>query len=61
MGGDIFCQHVKARFAIAKPLLATEREQPKPASTGKCTLGTKKQQVDGKIQVASRIFSVKYG
>ena len=35
--------HVKVRFAIAKTLLATNKEQPKPASTGKCTLDTKKQ------------------
>jgi hypothetical protein len=61
MGGDIFCQHVKARFAIAKPLLATEREQPKPASTGKCTLDTKKQQFDGKIQVFAGHFRVNTG
>jgi hypothetical protein len=45
---------------ITKTLLATKREQPKPASTGKATNSTKKQQFDRKIQVARRIFSGKY-
>jgi hypothetical protein len=35
---------------ITKPLLATEREQPKPASTSKGSPCTKKQQFDRKIQ-----------
>jgi hypothetical protein len=53
--------HVKVGFAITKTLLATEREQPKPASTGKCTLDTKKQQVDGKSQAFAGYFPVNTG
>jgi len=37
-------------------LLATEREQPKPASTGKGTLDTKKQQFDRKFRHLQDIF-----
>jgi hypothetical protein len=42
-------------------LLATERKQPKPASTGKCTLDTKKQQFDRKIQAFAGYFQVNTG
>ncbi len=59
-GASFLFLHVKARFVITKPLLATEREQPKAASTSKGTTSTKKQQFDRKIQAESRIFSGKY-
>jgi hypothetical protein len=42
-------------------LLATEREQPKPASTGKGTLDTKKQQFDRKSQAFAGYFPVNTG
>jgi len=42
-------------------LLATDREQPKPASTGKCTLDTKKQQFDRKSQAFAGYFPVNTG
>jgi len=42
-GASFLFLHVKVRFVITKTLLATNKEQPKPASTGKCTLDTKKQ------------------
>jgi len=53
--------HVKVRFAIAKTLLAIDQEQPKPASTGKCTLDTKKQQFDRKSQAFAGYFPVNTG
>jgi hypothetical protein len=53
--------HVKVWFAIAKTLLATNQEQPKPASTGKGTLDTKKQQFDRKIQAFAGYFQVNTG
>jgi hypothetical protein len=46
---------------ITKPLLATEREQPKPASTGKGTNSTKKQQFDRKIQAFAGYSRVNTG
>jgi hypothetical protein len=46
---------------ITKPLLATDREQPKPASTGKGTNSTKKQQVDRKSQAFAGYFQVNTG
>jgi hypothetical protein len=52
--------YVKVWFVITKTLLATEREQPKAASTSTGTNSTKKQQFDRKIQAESRIFSGKY-
>ena len=42
-GASFLFLHVKVWFVITKTLLATEREQPKPASIAKCTLDTKKQ------------------
>ncbi|MEG4114133.1 MULTISPECIES: hypothetical protein [unclassified Microcoleus] len=42
-------------------MLATEREQPKPASTGKGTLATKKQQFDRKLQAFAGYFRVNIG
>jgi len=45
---------------IAKTLLATEKEQPKPVPTGQGTNSTKKQQFGRKVQAESRIFSGKY-
>jgi hypothetical protein len=42
-GASFLFLHVKVWFVITKTLLATNKEQPKPASTGKCTLDTKKQ------------------
>jgi hypothetical protein len=46
---------------ITKTLLATEREQPKPASTGKGTNSTKKQQFDRQIQAFAGYFQVNTG
>jgi hypothetical protein len=46
---------------ITKPLLASEREQPKPASTNKGTLDTKKQQFDRKSQAFAGYFRVNTG
>jgi len=42
-------------------LLATEREQPKPASTSKGSPCTKKQQFDRKIQAFAGYFPVNTG
>jgi hypothetical protein len=42
-------------------LLATEREQPKPASTSKGSLCTKKQQFDRKSQAFAGYFPVNTG
>ena len=42
-------------------LLATDREQPKAASTSKGTLDTKKQQFDRKIQTFAGYFRVNTG
>ncbi len=61
MGGDIFCQHVKARFVITKPLLATDREQPKPVPTGKGMNSTKRQQYDRQNQAFAGYFRVNTG
>jgi len=44
-----------------KTLLATNQEQPKPASTGKGTNSTKKQQFDREIQAFAGHFRVKTG
>ena len=61
-GGGLFLfLHAKVRFAIAKPLLATEREQRKPASTSKDTNSTKKQQIDREIQAFTGHFRIKTG
>jgi hypothetical protein len=46
---------------ITKTLLATNQEQPKPASTGKGTNSTKKQQFDRKIQAFAGYFRVNTG
>jgi len=46
---------------ITKTLLATEREQPKAASTSKGTNSTKKQQFDRKIQAFAGYFQVNTG
>jgi hypothetical protein len=46
---------------IAKTLLATKTKQPKPASTGKGTNSTKKQQFDRKIQAFAGYFRVNTG
>jgi hypothetical protein len=46
---------------ITKTLLATKREQPKPASTGKGTNSTKKQQFDRQIQAFAGYFQVNTG
>ncbi|MEG4989786.1 hypothetical protein QUB08_29195 [Microcoleus sp. BR0-C5] len=46
---------------ITKTLLATEREQPKPTSTGKGTNSTKKQQFDRQIQAFAGYFRVNTG
>jgi hypothetical protein len=46
---------------ITKPLLATEKEQPKAASTGKGTNSTKKQQFDRKSQEFAGYFQVNTG
>jgi hypothetical protein len=42
-------------------LLATDREQRKPASTGKGTNSTKKQQFDRQIQAFAGYFQVNTG
>jgi hypothetical protein len=42
-------------------LLATEREQPKPASTSKGSSCTKKQQFDRQIQAFAGYFRVNTG
>jgi hypothetical protein len=42
-------------------LLATNQEQPKPASTGKGTNSTKKQQFDRKSQAFAGYFQVNTG
>jgi hypothetical protein len=42
-------------------LLATKTKQRKPASTGKCTLDTKKQQFDRKSQAFAGYFQVNTG
>jgi hypothetical protein len=42
-------------------LLATDREQPKPASIAKCTLDTKKQQFGRKLQAFAGYFQVNTG
>ncbi|MEG3972058.1 hypothetical protein QUA00_31225 [Microcoleus sp. T2B6] len=49
-GASFLFLHVKVGFVITKTLLATEREQPKAASTSKGTNSTKKQQFDRKSQ-----------
>jgi hypothetical protein len=41
--------------------VATNKEQPKPASTGKGTLDTKKQQFDRKSQAFAGYFPVNTG
>jgi hypothetical protein len=53
--------HVKVWFGITKTLLAINQEQPKPASTGKGTLDTKKQQFDRKSQAFAGYFRVNTG
>ncbi len=53
--------HVKVGFVITKTLLATEREQPKAASTKKGSPCTKKQQFDRKIQAFAGYFQVNTG
>jgi hypothetical protein len=52
---------VKVRFVRTKPLLATKKEQRKPASTGKGTNSTKKQQFDRKSQAFAGYFQVNAG
>jgi hypothetical protein len=42
-------------------LLATDREQPKPASTSKGTNSTKKQQFERKSQAFAGYFQVNTG
>jgi hypothetical protein len=46
---------------ITKTLLATNKEQPKAASTSKGTNSTKKQQFDRKIQAFAGYFQVNTG
>jgi len=53
--------HVKVWFVITKTLLATNKEQPKAASTSKGTNSTKKQQFDRKIQAFAGYFQVNTG
>ncbi|WP_445172604.1 hypothetical protein [Microcoleus sp.] len=60
-GASFLFLHVKVWFVIAKTLLATNKEQPKPASIAKCTLDTKKQQFDRKSQAFAGYFQVNTG
>jgi hypothetical protein len=53
--------HVKLRFVRTKTLLATEKEQPKAASTNKGSPCTKKQQFDRQIQAFAGYFRVNTG